>query len=366
MTATNIPLTKNTASAQPLISVTDLTVQYKRRGRGNKPVQAVDGVTFRIAPGETVGLVGESGSGKSTIGRAMLGLAPIAHGEIKLDGQDITHSKAGDRKHIAKDLQVIFQDPYSSLNPARTIGKTLTEPLEIAGDVSSGEALQKVRSLLGQVGLPKDSANRYPHAFSGGQRQRVAIARAVAISPKLIVCDEAISALDVVTQAQVLNLLKDLQQDTGVGYLFIAHNLPVVSYLCDRVLVLYRGRVMEQGDATAVHERPLHPYTKALRAAVPVPNVKAQRELRRQRSEVVSVSTSAAEAPPEVGCPFAPRCPRAADVCWTRRPIDSRVDDRLVACHLFDAESGHPEAPVTVDSFIESSPTTDQPQTNGA
>ena len=329
---------------EPLLTVRDLHVEYKRPGWRTPPLKAVDGVSFSLAEHETVGLVGESGSGKSTIGRALLGLAPISRGQVILNDHDITHAKAGDRKHIASDLQVVFQDPYGSLNPARTIGRTLAEPLEVAGSVNAKKALQEIRSLLSTVRLPEDAADRYPHAFSGGQRQRIAIARALAIHPKLIVCDEAISALDVVTQAQVLNLLRDLQRETGVGFLFIAHNLPVVSYFSDRVLVLYRGRIMESGDAAAIHERPAHPYTQALRAAVPVPDVSQQRARRRQRQEVIRVTTAQAKPAPANGCPFAPRCPHAAKVCWESRPVDAVFEERQVACHIFDSSSGHPQA----------------------
>ncbi|MFC8361297.1 oligopeptide/dipeptide ABC transporter ATP-binding protein [Streptomyces griseorubiginosus] len=338
------PNTGDAPATPPLLRVTDLHVRYRRPGWRTPPVRAVDGVSFTMAAHETLGLVGESGSGKSTIGRAMLGLAPVASGQVVLDGHDITHVRAGNRKHVASDLQVVFQDPYGSLNPARTIGKTLAEPLEAAGTRERAAALEEIRALLGRVRLPEDAADRYPHAFSGGQRQRIAIARALAINPKLVVCDEAISALDVVTQAQVLNLLTELQRDTGAGYLFIAHNLPVVSYFADRVLVLYRGRVMESGPAAAVHERPAHPYSQALRAAVPVPDVAEQRDLRRRRSEAVRVTTAQAEPAPPEGCPFAPRCPHAAEVCWTRRPADAPFDGREVACHVYDPASGHPRA----------------------
>ena len=341
-----------------LLTVEDLHVRYKLPGWRTPPVKAVDGVSLTLGEGETVGLVGESGSGKSTIGRALLGLAPISEGRVVLDGHDITTSKAGDRRHIANDLQVVFQDPYGSLNPARTIGKTLAEPLEAAA-ADTRTALAEIRSLLAKVRLPDDAVDRYPNAFSGGQRQRIAIARAMAIQPKLIVCDEAISALDVVTQAQVLNLLGDLQRDTGVAFLFIAHNLPVVSYFSDRVLVLYRGRIMESGPAALIHERPAHPYTQALRAAVPVPNASAQRILRRQRREVLRVTTAQAKPAPEQGCPFAPRCPHAAEVCWTTRPADTPFEGRTVACHVFDTESGHPQAggaPALVSGELEHTP----------
>jgi oligopeptide/dipeptide ABC transporter ATP-binding protein len=331
-------------AADPLLTVTDMRVTYKRSGWRTPPVLAVDGVSFTMAEHETVGLVGESGSGKSTIGRALLGLSPMSHGRVILNDHDITDTRAGERKHIAHDLQVIFQDPYGSLNPARTIGKTLSEPLEASGEVSRPDAVKKIRALLEQVRLPEDAVDRYPNAFSGGQRQRIAIARSMAIEPKLIVADEAISALDVVTQAQVLNLMRQLQRDTGVAFLFIAHNLPVVSYFSDRVLVLYRGRIMEAGDATEIHHRPAHPYSQALRAAVPVPDVAEQRKLRQQRREVVRVTTAQAKPAPAEGCPFAPRCPYASEVCWTRRPVDAPYEGRTVACHIFDNTSGHPQA----------------------
>jgi oligopeptide/dipeptide ABC transporter ATP-binding protein len=350
---------RHTVPEAPLLTVTDLHVRYKLPGWRTPPIKAVDGVSFTLAEHETLGLVGESGSGKSTIGRALLGLAPISGGRLLLNGHDITDTKAGDRKHVASDLQVVFQDPYGSLNPSRTIGKTLAEPLEVAG-VDTRTALAEIRSLLSKVRLPEDAADRYPNAFSGGQRQRIAIARALAINPKLIVCDEAISALDVVTQAQVLNLLGELQRETGVAFLFIAHNLPVVSYFSDRVLVLYRGRIMESGPAAAIHARPAHPYSQALRAAVPVPNAAEQRILRRQRREVVRVTTAQAKPAPEEGCPFAPRCPHAADVCWTKRPVDAPFEDRTVACHVFDPESGHPQAggaPALVAGELEATPT---------
>lgn len=329
-----------------LLTVSNLGVTYRRPGRRAPEVRAVDGVSFALGEGETLGVVGESGSGKSTIGRALLGLAPVSQGKMVLAGHDITHSRAGERKHIATDLQAVFQDPYGSLNPARTVGKTLAEPLEAAG---AKTALAHVRALLGKVRLPEDAAARYPHAFSGGQRQRIAIARALAINPRLIVCDEAISALDVVTQAQVLNLLRELQGETGVAFLFIAHNLPVVSYFSDRILVLYRGRIMESGPASAIHELPAHPYTQALRAAVPVPNVSEQRKRRGQRRETIRVTTAQAKSAPPLGCPFSPRCPYAAEICWAARPADCDFGSRRVACHVFDPASGHPYAGRSTD-----------------
>ncbi|MFT4081678.1 MAG: ATP-binding cassette domain-containing protein [Nocardioides sp.] len=327
-----------------LLEVRDLAVEFKARGRRGAVVKAVDGVSFTVKRGETVGLVGESGSGKSTIGRAVLGLTRPARGSVHLDGRDITGYRAGADSSIAKRLQVVFQDPFSSLNPSRTIGRTLTEPLEIQGNLAATEAINQIQRLLDSVGLPKDAATRYPHGFSGGQRQRIAIARSLATSPELVICDEAVSALDLVTRAQVLNLLARLQRETGQAFLFIAHDIPIVTHVSQRTVVLYRGRVMEQGPARSVHERPLHPYTRALLAAVPVPDPVAQRERRAARRQLVAATTAEAKPIPEQGCPFAPRCVSASDVCWSKRPADTAVQDVTLACHLYDPASGHPDA----------------------
>ena len=326
---------------EPLLSVKDLKVTYPGVGWRAAPFVAVDGVSFEVAPGETVGLVGESGSGKSTIGRAILGLTPVAAGEIRFGGHDITARNAATQRNVAKHLQVIFQDPYSSLNPARTVGKTMTEPLEIQGGLSKNSAISTVSELLSAVGLPEDAADRYPPSFSGGQRQRIAIARSLSIQPQLIICDEAVSALDLVTRAQVLNLLNDLQTEHGFAYLFIAHDLPIVTHVSQRTLVLYRGRIMEQGPAGAVHSEPLHPYSQMLLAAVPVPNPEIQRA-RRESRRAISISTGQTRPAPLNGCPFAPRCPKAMDVCWSERPPAVTVGDRIVECHLYTPAAGDP------------------------
>jgi oligopeptide/dipeptide ABC transporter ATP-binding protein len=323
----------------PLLEIRDLHVDYRVRGWRRPPVHAVDGVSLHIAHGETVGLVGESGSGKSTIGRAMLGLVTPVSGSIVLDGVDLRDMSSSDR---ACALQVVFQDPYGSLNPSRTVGKTLVEPLEVTGCVSRAEADTVIRDLLRKVSLPADAVGRYPHSFSGGQRQRIALARALVPSPQLVICDEALSALDVVTQASMLALLRQLQRETGVALLFISHDLAVVAQLSRRVVVLYRGRVMEQGPVDVVHKTPLHPYTRALLAAVPIPDPAQQRARRERRHELVSTSTANAALPSEHGCPFAPRCPHAHEVCNDVPPRDSAAEGRIVACHLFDRESGHP------------------------
>lgn len=332
-----------TAAGTPILEVKDLRVEFPLHGRGSGTLRAVDGVSLSIAPGETLGLVGESGSGKSTIGRAVLGLLTPAAGTIRLSGQDITGHKAGASAKIARLMQVVFQDPFGSLNPSRTIGKTLTEPLEVQRQMTAEQSLAEVQRLLDEVGLPEDAATRYPHGFSGGQRQRIAIARALSTSPELVICDEAVSALDLVTRAQVLNLLAGLQTDLGVSYLFIAHDLPIVSHVSHRTAVLYHGRIMEQGPAEQIHLRPLHPYTRALLAAVPVAEPELQRERRKLRTAAVATTTANAKQAPAEGCPFAPRCPHAADVCWSARPADTAAGPVIVACHMYDQASGHPE-----------------------
>jgi peptide/nickel transport system ATP-binding protein len=312
----------------PALSVRDLTVRYGRQGR---TPPAVDGVSFDVAPGETLGVVGESGSGKSTIGKAVLGLRPATAGQVLLHGTDITRASLRRRRVAAVDLRVVFQDPYSSLNPAQTIGQTLIEPLAVLR-VPKGERRPRAREALAAVGLPADTADRYPAQFSGGQRQRIAIARALVCDPKVIVLDEPVSALDASTQAQVLNLLADLRDERRLALLFIAHDLGVVRFLAQRVVVLYRGQVMEAGGAEEVTGHPRHPYTIALTAAAPVPQP-AQQARRRAAREALGIGPAGAAPPPAAGCPFAARCPLATDVCRTRRPPLLPVGDSVVACH---------------------------------
>jgi peptide/nickel transport system ATP-binding protein len=321
-------------TVEPLLSVENLRVEYPIKGWGAKPFVAVDDVSFQIMPGETLGLVGESGSGKSTIGRAILGLSPVAKGRIRFGEHDITRRTRAIQREVSKYLQVIFQDPYSSLNPARTIGKTMTEPLEVQGGLAKQAAQQVIADLLAAVGLPEDSTDRYPPSFSGGQRQRIAIARSLSVKPRLIICDEAVSALDLVTRAQVLNLLADLQTQHSFAYLFIAHDLPIVTHVSQRTVVLYRGRIMEQGPAMAVHSDPLHPYSQALLAAVTVVDPIEQGR-RRALRRATMVTTGQAKQPPLNGCPFAPRCPKSMDVCWSLRPSPVTVGTRTLECHLF-------------------------------
>lgn len=263
--------------SEALLSVKDLAVTF---GRGRQAKTVIDGVTFDLAAGETMSLVGESGSGKTTIGRAVLGLAPVSNGSIAFRGREIAHLTRRERREIARDIQVIFQDPYSSLNPSMTIATTLVEPLRAAG-VENGRA--RVSELLDAVGLPKGSGDRYPREFSGGQRQRIAIARAVAMKPAVIICDEPTSALDVTTQARVLELLKDLQRETGVAYVFISHDLGVVHAISDRIAVLRHGQIVELGASHQVATAPRHPYTRRLQLSAPVADPVRQRARRAAR-----------------------------------------------------------------------------------
>jgi peptide/nickel transport system ATP-binding protein len=261
------PSIESTDATSPLLEVRNLVVRYGKKAT----VSAVDDVSFTIGRGETVGLVGESGSGKTTIGRAILGLTPVTSGQILFEGRDITHAKPADRRSLQGDLRAVFQDPFSSLNPRRVIGDAIAEPLRVSG-AAKAERDRRVREVLAAVGLPAGSEARYPRQFSGGQRQRIAIARALVTDPRLVVCDEAVSALDLSTQAQVLNLLAELRRNADLGYLFIAHDIAVVEFLAQRVIVLYRGRIMEQGTAADVMLNPQNPYTRVLLAASPVPD----------------------------------------------------------------------------------------------
>jgi peptide/nickel transport system ATP-binding protein len=262
---------------EKLLEITDLVVRFGGK-RGGKTV--IENVSLDLAPGETVSLVGESGSGKTTIGRAILGLAPVTGGTISFRGQEISNITRAKRRQVARDIQVIFQDPYSSLNPSMTVDSILVEPLKAAG-VAEGRA--RVRELLDAVGLPSDAGSRYPREFSGGQRQRIAIARALAMEPSVIVCDEPTSALDVTTQARVLSLLSDIQKATGVAYLFISHDLGVVHAISDRIAVLQGGRIVELGDAHQVATNPQHPYTHRLQMSAPVADPPRQRARRAAR-----------------------------------------------------------------------------------
>jgi peptide/nickel transport system ATP-binding protein len=272
---------------EPLLVADNVVVEYP--GRGRRKFKALHGVSLEIAAGETLGLVGESGSGKTTIGRAILGLAPVTGGEIRYDGQVISNIGKAQRRALSDDIQVVFQDPYTSLNPAMTVADILTEPLLVAG-ASRRDADRRVQDLLDQVQLPADAGQRLPREFSGGQRQRVAIARALSRDPKLIVCDEPVSALDLSNQGRVLDLFIDIQQRTQVAYLFITHDLSVVRHISHRVAVMYRGEILESGPAEVVTRAPEHPYTQKLLLAAPVPDPQRQKERREARRRLAAVA----------------------------------------------------------------------------
>ncbi|CAH0240069.1 Oligopeptide transport ATP-binding protein OppF [Arthrobacter sp. Bi83] len=276
----------STTESAPLLTVDNLVVEYPSKKFRAKPFRALTDISISIGQGETLGLVGESGSGKTTLGRAVLGLAPVTGGKIIFEGKDISHATRKQRRTLSRDLQVVFQDPYTSLNPALEIGAILAEPLGVQG-MESVAARKRVKELLDQVGLPSDAIHRLPREFSGGQRQRVAIARALALSPKLIVCDEPVSALDLSTQARVLDLFLQIQKDTGVSYLFVSHDLDVVRHISHRVAVMYHGEIVEQGPAGVVTTDPDHPYTQRLLLASPVPDPDRQEQRRADRHRLL-------------------------------------------------------------------------------
>ncbi|MFZ2749755.1 MAG: ATP-binding cassette domain-containing protein [Propioniciclava sp.] len=288
------------ASDRSILAVQDLHVSFPGRGWRAQPKEVLQGIDLDVRPGETLGLVGESGSGKTTIGRAILGLVPVASGSIRFEGEEIVNAGSRRRRELARDIQVIFQDPYTSLNPSLTIGDTLSEPL-LAQGLARAEARSHVTELLTSVNLPADAADRLPREFSGGQRQRVAIARALAIKPRLIVCDEPVSALDLTTQRTVLDLLLRIQRETGVALLFISHDLAVVRAMSHRVAVIHGGRIVEFGPADVVTSNPTDPYTQRLLLAAPVPNPAKQAERRAELAKVRAAERAAGVGTGSVG-----------------------------------------------------------------
>ena len=293
-------------------------------------VRAVSGVSLDLAKGETLGLVGESGCGKSTLGKAIMKLVPVAGGEILVEGIDIAPLDRKQLTDMRRKVQMIFQDPYGSLNPRSTVGRSIAQPLVLAGWTAEATA-ERVETLLRWVGLPTDAKQRYPHEFSGGQRQRIGIARALALSPKLIICDEPVSALDVSVRAQVINLLEELKGEFGVSYLFISHDLSVVEHIADRVAVMYLGTLAEVGGRDQIWRTPQHPYTRALLAAAPVANPK----LARTRTRTVLQGELPSPLDPPAGCPFHSRCPMAQDRCKVEKPALRPVGGgTLAACHF--------------------------------
>jgi oligopeptide/dipeptide ABC transporter ATP-binding protein len=301
-------------------------------------VKAVDGVSFTVNTGETLGVVGESGCGKSTMARCVARLLEPTGGKIIFDGQDITKLDRSDMRPIRREMMMVFQDPYASLNPRKRVGSIVGEPLEVHGVGTDAERKRRIQELLEIVGLNSEHYNRFPHEFSGGQRQRIGIARALAINPKLIICDEPVSALDVSVQAQILNLLKDLQKDFGLTYIFIAHDLSVVRHVSKSIAVMYLGKVTEIAPAEALFTMPRHPYTGALLSAVPVPNP----DQSDQRQQIILAGDVPSPIAPPSGCRFHPRCPKAAPVCVAEDPpLEPRLGDgpeHPAACHLPMAE----------------------------
>jgi peptide/nickel transport system ATP-binding protein len=321
--------------SKPLVRLDGLTVRFNAGrtgfwGQKRLVVHAVEDVSFFINPGETLGLVGESGSGKSTTGRAILRRVPITRGSIFYKGDDITHIDADALRPLRRHMQLVFQDPYASLNPRLRVVDIVSEPLVVHGFARNvPEAVGRVAELLKRVGLPPDAGRRYPHAFSGGQRQRIGIARALALNPEFIVADEPVSALDVSIRAQIVNLLQDLQQEFGLTYLFIAHDLAVVRHISHRIAIMYAGKIVELAHRDAIYEQPIHPYTRALLSAVPVPDPKIQR----MRKRIAHSGEAPNPLNPPIGCRFHSRCPDRSRQCKLQGPpLEERGAGHFAAC----------------------------------
>lgn len=324
-----------TSTREPLLKVTNLKQYFPIKGgilsRPVNYVKAVDDISFEVYPGETLSIVGESGCGKSTTGRAILRLEDPTDGSVLFDGKELLELNKRKMRSVRKDIQVIFQDPFASLNPRQTVGRILEEALIILHRMPQRKRLERVAELLEQVGLRPEYASRFPHEFSGGQRQRIGIARALAANPKLIICDEAVSALDVSVQAQILNLLKKLQKEYNLTYLFISHDLGVVRHISDRVMVMYLGKIAEIGTKKEIFENPKHPYTRALLSSIPEPDRKKKKERIILRGDVPS------PIDPPSGCRFHTRCPLATDQCKEQEPVLKKFGaDHEVACYYAD------------------------------
>ncbi|CAN5613543.1 dipeptide ABC transporter ATP-binding protein [soil metagenome] len=323
------------SNGDPLLEVTDLVKHFPIKAgaivdREVARVRAVDGVSFTLREGETLGLVGESGCGKSTLCRALLQLTPPTSGSVKFDGQELVGKSRRELRPIRRQMQMIFQDPFASLNPRKRIGQIVGDPMELHGLASGADLKRQVQGLLDRVGLQAEHYNRYPHEFSGGQRQRIGIARALALRPKLVVADEPVSALDVSVQAQIINLLEELQDEFGLSYLFVAHDLSVVKHVSDRVAVMYLGKIVENSGADALYKKPIHPYSNALLSAVPIPDPK----LNRARERIVLEGDVPSPINPPDGCRFHTRCRWATEICSADEPALLDYGDRHeAACH---------------------------------
>jgi oligopeptide/dipeptide ABC transporter ATP-binding protein len=316
-----------------LIEAAGLSKHFRARrgffGGDRGMVRAVDGITFAIEPGQTLGVVGESGCGKTTTAKLVLGLEEPTGGQIRFEGCDLNALDVAGRRHYRKSVQAVFQDPFASLNPRMRVGAIISEPLTTNEALTAGEARKHVLRLLDLVALPARSADLFPHEFSGGQRQRIAIARALALSPKLVVLDEPVSALDVSIRAQILNLLRDLQAELGLSYLFVAHDLAAVAHMSHSIVVMYLGKIVESGEAQALVRAPKHPYTRALFSAA-LPSSPDERQ-----EEIILTGEVPSPLRPPPGCHFHPRCPSAMERCKRQAPELAHVEGRLVACHLY-------------------------------